>query len=96
MRISRRVEEAPSATAAGKKPQYTTEHGALTGVGKSGVREAGGSPQRSESEKRLETGRESDEAVGAVAQHATVPSASETERRWVRLFSMQLYPVRVR
>ena len=42
------------------------------------------------------TGRESDEAVGAVAQHATVPSQSETERRWVRLFSMQPYPVRVR
>ena len=63
------------------------------------------------------TGRESDEAVGAVAQHATVPSQSETReavgavvqhvqlyplrvrretRRWVRLFSMQLYPVRVR
>ena len=43
-------------------------------MGKSGEREAGASPQRSESEKRLETGRESDEEVGAVAQHATVPS----------------------
>ncbi len=49
-------------------------------MGKSGEREAGPSPQRSESEKRLETGRESDEAVGAVGavvQHATVPSESE-------------------
>ncbi len=34
----------------------------------------GGSPQRSESEKRLETSKESDEAMGAVVQHATVPS----------------------
>jgi hypothetical protein len=43
-------------------------------------------------------GRESDEAVGAVAQHATVPSQSETREAvgaTVRLFSMQLYPVRV-
>ena len=47
-------------------------------MGKSGEREAGASPQRSESEKRLETGRESDEAVGAVVQHATVPGESET------------------
>jgi hypothetical protein len=47
-------------------------------VGKSGEREAGASPQRSESETRLEAGRESDEAVGAVAQHATVPGESET------------------
>ncbi len=46
-------------------------------MGKSGERDGGASPQRSESEKRLETGRESDEAVGAVVQHATVPSASE-------------------
>ena len=46
-------------------------------MGKSGEREAGASPQRSESAKRLEAGRESDEAVGAVVQHATVPSASE-------------------
>ena len=46
-------------------------------MGKSGEREARASPQRSESEKRLETGREPDEAVGAVAQHATVPSESE-------------------
>ena len=66
MRISRRVEESSSATAAGKKPQYTAENGALGGVGKSGEREAGASPQRSESEKRLETGREPDEAVGAM------------------------------
>jgi hypothetical protein len=49
-------------------------------VGKSGEREAGASPQRSESEKRLEAGRESesDEAVGAVVQHVTVPGESET------------------
>jgi hypothetical protein len=47
-------------------------------VVKSGEREAGASPQRSESEKRLEAGRESDEAVGAVVQHATAPSESET------------------
>jgi hypothetical protein len=55
--------------------------GALAGVGKSGEREAGASPQRSESEKRLETGREPDEAVGAVAsaQHATVPSEMRDE-----------------
>ena len=46
-------------------------------MGKSGEREAGARPQRSESEKRLEAGRESDEAVGAVVQHATVPSESE-------------------
>ena len=51
MRISRRVEESSSAVAAGKKPQYTAENGALEGVGKSGEREAGASPQRSESEK---------------------------------------------
>ena len=38
---------------------------------------AGASPQRSESERRLETGGVSDEAMGAVAPHATVPSASE-------------------
>ena len=37
----------------------------------------GASPQRRESEKRVETGRESDEAMGAVVQHATVPSESE-------------------
>ncbi len=29
------------------------------------------------SSKRLEAGRESDEAVGAVVQHATAPSESE-------------------
>ena len=48
-------------------------------MGKSGEREARASPQRSESEKRLETGREPDEAVGAVAQHATVPSEMRDE-----------------
>ncbi len=65
------------------KPQKKTESGALTGVGRSGEREAGASPQRSESEKtrRLEAGRESDEAVGAVVQHATVPGESATVRR---------------
>jgi hypothetical protein len=63
MRISRRVEESSSAVAAGKKPQYTAENGALEGVGKSGEREAGASPQRSESERRLETGGVSDEAM---------------------------------
>ncbi len=56
-------------------------------MGKSGEREAGVSPQRSESEERLEAGRESlaDEAVrvtgtlgaSAVVQHVTVPSESE-------------------
>ncbi len=36
------------------------------------------------------TGRESDEAVGAVAQHATVPSQSETpERRGCGLMVVQ-------
>ncbi len=70
-------------------------------MGKSGEREAGSSPQRSESEKRLEAGRESDEAVGAVVQHATAPSeiemrdaamgaVSQMPRHW------QLYPAQVR
>jgi hypothetical protein len=33
-------------------------------------RRGGASPQRSESERRLEAGREADEAVRAVVQHA--------------------------
>jgi hypothetical protein len=37
-------------------------------MGKSGEREAGASSQRSESKKKLETGRESEEAVGAGVQ----------------------------
>jgi hypothetical protein len=57
-------------------PQSTTENGALTGVGAEWRERRGPvSPQRSESGQRLETGRESDEAV---APRATVPSASET------------------
>ena len=43
------------------------------------------------------TGRESDGAVGAVAQHATVPGESETRDEAVgAVVNMQLYPVRVR
>ena len=41
---SQRVEEALSATAAGEKPQYTTENRALTGVGQSGEVSCGGQP----------------------------------------------------
>ncbi len=64
------------------------ERGALntstTGVGNSGERNARASPQRSQSERRLETGREPDGAMGAVAQHATGFSVIEIEQRGLR------------
>jgi hypothetical protein len=82
VRQPERVDEAPERDGRGEEATVEDRErpGSAYGRGEelSGEREAGVSPQRSESEKRLETGREPDGAVGAVVQHATIPGESET------------------
>jgi hypothetical protein len=84
MRIRQRVEEALERDGRGPGEEATVDDRERSGAygrasGEEWRKRGGGQPAEKKSEKRLEAGRESDEAVGAVAQHATVTAPSESE-----------------
>ena len=80
MRIRQRVEEALERDGRGVEATVEDRERSAFGRGEEWRKRGGGQPAENRECEVMVTGRESDEAVGAVAQHATVPSQSETER----------------